>query len=132
MLTDILVHSLHMIKKIPSSRKPITWNGPVAAFKEAKVGVVSVAVKSMGFPLMAEETSIGRKLKLGIHTSRNFAAVGFQMRIQIFVVCTFLRRGKMIAGLFSNGIWAVVFPVTPSGQRIIGVVSGSSDFRAVL
>lgn len=43
------------------------------------MGVVSVAVESVGFALVAEEACVGGETELGIHAGGDLAAVGFQV-----------------------------------------------------
>lgn len=76
----------HMVKKIPPAGKSISWNRPIASFEEAKMGIISVAMESVSFPFVTEKTSVGRELQLGIQTGRYFAAIWFQMRVQVFAV----------------------------------------------
>lgn len=76
----------HMVEKIPPARESISGNRSITSFKEAKMGVISVAMESMSLPLMSEKASIGRKLQLGIQAGRHFAAIWFQVRIQVFAV----------------------------------------------
>jgi hypothetical protein len=80
------MHSPHVVKQVPAAGEAVSRNGAVASLEKAEVGVVSVAVKSMGFALMTEEASIGRELKLSIHAARGPAAVGLEMRVQVFTV----------------------------------------------
>lgn len=75
---------LHVVKEVPSAGKAISRDRSVTSFKQTQVGVVSVAVQSMGFSLMTEKASVGRKLQLGIHTGGNLAAIRLQVRVQVF------------------------------------------------
>lgn len=45
-----------------------------------------MAMQSVCFALMAEQARVGRKAQLGIHAGRDLAAVGLQVRIQIFAI----------------------------------------------
>lgn len=76
----------HMVEKIPPAGKSISGNRSITTLKEAKVGVISVAMESVGFPFMSEKTRIGRKLQLGIQAGGHLATIWFQVRIQVFAV----------------------------------------------
>lgn len=78
--------SLHMIVEVPPTRKSITWDRSLTSFKEAKMGIVSVAVESMGFPLVTEKAGIGREVQLLGHAGRDLASVWLQMGIQVFAM----------------------------------------------
>jgi hypothetical protein len=44
----------HVVKEVPATGESISWDGTVTSFKETKVGVVSVAMETVGFALMTE------------------------------------------------------------------------------
>lgn len=81
---SIIVDAPHVVKEVPPTGKSISGNRTVASFKKAKVRVVSMAMESMSFALVAEEACIGRELQLGIHAGRHLATVWLQVGIQIF------------------------------------------------
>lgn len=81
---SVVVDSPHVVKEIPTAGETVSWDGTVTSFKEAKVGVISVSVKSMGFALMTKQACIGREMKLSIHTARDPTAVWLQVGIQVF------------------------------------------------
>jgi hypothetical protein len=64
-----------MVKEIPSSGKSISRDSTFATFKHTKVRIITMSMESVGFTLMAKQTSIGRKLELGIQTGRDFASI---------------------------------------------------------
>jgi hypothetical protein len=80
----IVMDPPHMVKKIPPAGKSVSWHRSVTSFKEAEMRVISVAVESVGLTLVAEKTCIGRKLQLGIQASGFFAAIWFQVGVQVF------------------------------------------------
>lgn len=80
---SVVVDSPHVVKEIPAAGEAVSWDGTVTSFKEAKVGVISVSVESMGFALMTEQACIGREVKLSVHTARDPTAVRLQMGIQV-------------------------------------------------
>jgi hypothetical protein len=88
------MHSPHVVKQVPAAGEAVSRNGAVASFEKAKVGVVSVAVESMGFALMTEEASVGRELELSIHAAGGPAAVRLEMRVQVFTVRLLVLRSK--------------------------------------
>jgi hypothetical protein len=53
------VNTTHVVKEVPSTRESISRHRSVASFEQAKVGVVTVTVESMGLALVAEQTGIG-------------------------------------------------------------------------
>jgi hypothetical protein len=79
-----VVNPLHMIEKVPSAGKSISWDRPVTSFKNAEMGIVSVTVKSVSFPFVAEKAGIGRKVQFLGHAGRDLAPVRFQVGIQVF------------------------------------------------
>lgn len=44
----------HVVKEVPATGETISRDGTVASFKETKMGVVSVAMETVGFALMTE------------------------------------------------------------------------------
>lgn len=46
--------------------------------------VVAVAVEPVGLALVAEETGVGGELQLGVHAGGDLAAIGLQVRVQVF------------------------------------------------
>jgi hypothetical protein len=55
----VVVNTTHVVKEVPSTRESISRHRSVASFEQAKVGVVTVTVESMGLALVAEQTGIG-------------------------------------------------------------------------
>ena len=55
------VHTFHMIFLIPRSRKAVVRLGSRAGGKLEEEGVVSMAMLSVGFTLVSEETSVRRE-----------------------------------------------------------------------
>jgi hypothetical protein len=51
--------SLHVVMKIPASGKAVSNNGSFAILEEAKMGILSMAVHTVGFTLMTEKAGIG-------------------------------------------------------------------------
>lgn len=45
-----------------------------------------MAMQSVGFTLVAEQTGVGREAQLGINAGGDLAAVRLQMGIQVFAV----------------------------------------------
>jgi hypothetical protein len=82
----IVVDTAHVVVEVPSPGESIAWNGTFAALPQAEVGVISVAMESVGFTFVAEKTSIGREAELGINAGGGFAAVGLQMGVQVLAV----------------------------------------------
>lgn len=82
----IVVHTTHVVVKVPSPWESISWNGPFAALPQAEVGVISMAMQSVGFTLVAEQTGVGREAQLGINAGGDLAAVRLQMGIQVLAV----------------------------------------------
>lgn len=82
----VVVHAAHVVVQVPSTGESISSDGSFASVPKAEVRVVSVAMQSVGFALMAEQARVGRKAQLGIHAGRDLAAVGLQVRIQIFAI----------------------------------------------
>jgi hypothetical protein len=73
---------LHMVMKIPAAGETASNNGSLTSLKEAEMGVLSMAVHSMSFTLMAEKASIGGESD--IHTLGYLAVVRSEMGIQVF------------------------------------------------
>ena len=48
-----------MITLVPAAREAVAMRGSVAVWEQAKIGVASVVMHSMGFPLMAEKAGVG-------------------------------------------------------------------------
>ena len=71
---------LHVVVGIPLARKSSTWERTFTIFNNAEN--LLVIVHSMRFPFMPQETSSRRKGVLS--TSRLFASIRFQMRVQMF------------------------------------------------
>ena len=78
------VHSPHVVEKVPAARESIIFLGTITVLEEAQMRLRSMAMHSVGFPLMTEEASGRRKLNLG--ASIRFAAIRFEMGIQVFTV----------------------------------------------
>ena len=78
------MHTTHVVKQIPATREAVSGYGSVTSLEQAKVRVVSMAVESVGFPFVTEETRIGGELQLGIHAGGHLAPVGLQVRVQVF------------------------------------------------
>lgn len=84
----VVMDTPHVIVQVPSTRESISGNGSFTTLPEAQVRVVSVAVESVGFTLVPEETCIRGETQLGFHAGGNLAAVGLQVGIQVFTeVC---------------------------------------------
>jgi hypothetical protein len=53
-LGSVVMNPLHVVEKVPPTRKSKSRNSSVASVKETQVRVISVAVESMGFTLVTE------------------------------------------------------------------------------
>lgn len=82
----VVVHSSHVVEQVPSTRESKSGHGSVASFPEAEVGVVSVAVESVGLTLVTEKTGVRGETQLGSHAIRDLAAIGLQVGVQVFAV----------------------------------------------
>lgn len=80
------MHTPHVVVQVPSTWETVSGDGALASFPQAEMGVVAVAVESVGFALMAEQACVGGEPQLGIHAGRDLAPVGLQVGIQIFAV----------------------------------------------
>jgi hypothetical protein len=80
------VDTTHVVVQVPSPWESISWDGAVATFPQAEVGVISVSMQSVGFTFVAEQTGVGREAELGINAGGDLATVGLQVRIQILAV----------------------------------------------
>lgn len=78
------MHAPHVVVQIPSTRKSESRNGTITSLPQAQVGVISVAMESVGLALMAEQACVGGETQVGFQTGRGLAAVGLQVGIQIF------------------------------------------------
>lgn len=78
------MHAPHVVVQVPSTGEASSGNGPLTSLPEAQVGVVSVAMESVGFALVAEQACVRGEAQLGIHASGDLAAVGLQVGIQVF------------------------------------------------
>ena len=76
----VIVHTVHVVKKIPMAWEAISGNATVAAFVGTEVRLVSM--HAVGFALMAKETCSRRKLE--ILALQDFAPVWFYMGIYKF------------------------------------------------
>lgn len=147
------MHTAHVVEEVPSTWESISRNGAFTSFPQAEVGVISVAVESMGFALVAEEACVRGEAQLSIHASGDLAAVGLQVGVQVFavgsgqrrviivgmglniLVSALLRGGRVVAGLVSVGVGAVVLSIILGGQGIVVVlpwVTGLSTFLGSL
>lgn len=103
------MNPLHMVKKVPAARKSISGDRAITSFKKAKVGVISVSMKSMSFPFVAEQTGIGREMQVLGNARGNLAPIWFQMGIQIFaknrklIVST--QRNNDLTEIFGSSYW---------------------------
>lgn len=80
------MHPLHVVEKVPAARESISWDRTITSFKEAQVRVISVPMKSMSLPFVAEQAGIGRKMQVLGNAGGNLAPIGLQMRIQVFAI----------------------------------------------
>ena len=81
--------SFHVITLVPASRKSIALASSVTVREFAQEGIHSVVMQSVGFSLVAEKTSIGRKSGiLAFWSIRELAPVGPQMGIHVFAVAS--------------------------------------------
>lgn len=80
------MHAPHVVVQVPSTGETSSGNGPLTSLPETQVGVVSVAVESVGLALVTEQACVRGESQLGIHASGNLAAVGLQVRIQVFTM----------------------------------------------
>ena len=51
---DVVVDTTHVVVQVPSTWESKSGHGSLASFEEAQVGVISVAVESVGFTFVAE------------------------------------------------------------------------------
>lgn len=128
----IVVNTTHMVEEVPSTRESISRDGSITSLKQAKVGVIAMAVESMSLAFVAEQAGIGRELQLGLHTGRNLATVWLQVGIQILVVSAFLGSRGMVARFLSIGEWAVILSITVGRVGIVWVVAGVPQLRVLL
>lgn len=140
--------SAHVVVEVPAAGEAVARDGAVTALEEAKVRVIAVAVEAVSLALVAEETGVGGELQLGIHAGGNLAAVGLQVRVQVFaifvslcqlqvrgdnlLICTLLSGRGVVAGLLSVGEWAVVFSIGVGGQRVERMIPGVLHLNALL
>lgn len=78
------MYAAHVVVQVPSTWETGSRNGPFTSLPEAKVGIVSVAMESVGFAFVAEQACVRGETQLGIHASGDLAAVGLQVGIQVF------------------------------------------------
>lgn len=76
------MHTFHVIKQVPSPGKSIASDRAIAFRKVAQMGFFAMAMHSMSFTLMAQETR--RRGELGFGAGRDLAAVGFEVGVQVF------------------------------------------------
>lgn len=115
--------------------------------------VVAVAVEPVGLALVAEETGVGGELQLGVHAGGDLAAVGLQVRVQVFavsrrvsfwadevlkiqitrylLVCALL-GGRVVVAALVVGVGAVVLSVAVRRQRVVGMIPGVLHLSALL
>jgi hypothetical protein len=86
------MNPLHVVKKVPPTRKSKSRNGSVASVKKAQVRVISVAVESMGFTLVAEQASIRREMQVLGRTCGNLTPIWLQVGVQVFTVSVISNR----------------------------------------
>ena len=51
---SIIVHATHVVVQVPSPWESISWNGAFTALPQAEVGIISMAMQSVGLALVAE------------------------------------------------------------------------------
>lgn len=83
---SVVVDSAHVVVEVPAAGEAVAWDGTVASFEEAEVGVVAVAVEAVGFALVTEEAGVGGELELGVHAGGDLAAVGLEVRVKVFTI----------------------------------------------
>lgn len=83
---SVVVDSPHVVVQVPSTRESKSNDGSITSFKEAQMGVISVAVESVGLTLMTEKTGVRGETQLGNHAIWDLAAVGLQVGVQVFAV----------------------------------------------
>lgn len=83
---SVVVDSAHVVVEVPAAGESIARDGAVAALEEAEVRVVAMAMEAVSLALVAEETGVGGELQLGVHAGGDLAAVGLQVRVQVFAV----------------------------------------------
>lgn len=66
-----------MILQIPSARESISLLGPFTSREVAKMGILPMAVQTMGLSLMTEQTRIGREAR------RTAVVVGTDKGLQV-------------------------------------------------
>lgn len=54
----VIMHTSHVVIKVPSTGKSISWGRSFTSLPQAEVRVVSMAMQSVGFALMAEQARI--------------------------------------------------------------------------
>ena len=114
------------------------------------MGVVPMAVQSMGLTLVAEQACVGGELQLGIHAGGNLAAVWLQVRVQIFtirwlisnilsqeekndlLIRALLGGWGVAAGFLSVGKWAVVLSIIVGWHGVVRMIPGVFHFNAFL
>lgn len=51
------MHPFHVIEQVPSSWESIVFGRAITVLEDAQVGFLSMAMHSVGFPFMSQETS---------------------------------------------------------------------------
>jgi hypothetical protein len=48
------MNALHVVSEVPFARESIGRFGSITSFEQAGIGILSMSVQSMGFPLVTE------------------------------------------------------------------------------
>lgn len=78
----VIVNAPLMVTKIPTARESTSRLGPITIGKMANIRIISMTVHSVGFPLVAEKTRIGREFQF--RTFFILTAVWFQVGVEVF------------------------------------------------
>lgn len=78
----VVVDALHVVSEVPLAGESISGHGTLTSLVDTKERLVTMAMKSVGLTLMAEEASSRREA--GALARLSLAAVGLQVRVHEF------------------------------------------------
>lgn len=81
-LSDIIVNALHVVTKVPLSRKALAFLRALTALISAEEGLVAVAMQAVGLTLMAQ--AAGSRREACFIACGYLALVRLQVRVDIF------------------------------------------------